>query len=868
MIKGGKVTLPFQKPRRLKIMKKYKISLISILCAFIVTLLAIAICLSTPFAQFVYADDTDTSTTTTTSTGRPVTLSSTSVFYAAVNSAEIVPTKKSVTEDGVTSDRYFTKFEIGEGETVTFRKNLAYSWYTNEGVKGTLSMSVGFEDYSFESYTIKFQSQQYNKTKDTVTSNYLTFFPVKDDSGALTEIKVAMTSSDDFSSSDATYTISGANAGDRIDIEFKDFVSGNFDVYMNGVKTGLKLANVKESCAKYVSSGTSAATPLTFSAKFADGVEDGTVANMIMYQLNGQSFELYSVTDSDGTLSGGSWYDTEAPVLCLNTNISYVTLGSSLSFDYTAIDVITSSPKVTVYFYVLSDSMYNTSDADFDYERITSVEGVEDIFKEVSSDSSISISRDEDTFVPVQYLSDSEGIIEVDGSKVYGLVKVYFELVDITGDRSNTQNIFLDRYMNSDELVNIYGADLKNVSGKTCNFIKVVEDTQGSSYVSSSVNDGKVATSLDDYKKIISYIEESYQAKIDEVIAELDDGVIYAGSSNSLYLPDFSGYAVDNYGGYTELKYSIYYKNTTTGSSTSLSSNQLSLTISANETYRFTIYVTDVAGNSMRYPTGVDDNGDVIYETLETSDIWDDDFADLFPFFTVEPSYKAATAEDPGEQSVAYVDSTYSASSFTINGISGSYSSEYSLYVFDRDQLYADTDGKVSLSYEEFVENVEALFNKTYTKDSYGNYLNTRKYFKKIKALVDLQESDADYDDIAAYEWSSSSLSFVPQSADVYYVIKLDLTDTGLTNQVTTKYMAIRASAASTALAGEDDWLANNYISVVLFCVAGLCFIALIIVICIKPKEEDVDSIVVDENGKIQSDKKSKKNAKKASKKN
>jgi hypothetical protein len=80
--------------------------------------------------------------------------------------------------------------------------------------------------------------------------------------------------------------------------------------------------------------------------------------------------------------------------------------------------------------------------------------------------------------------------------------------------------------------------------------------------------------------------------------------------------------------------------------------------------------------------------------------------------------------------------------------------------------------------------------------------------------------------------------------------------------------MAIRASAASTALAGEDDWLANNYISVVLFCVAGLCFIALIIVICIKPKEEDVDSIVVDENGKIQSDKKSKKNAKKASKKN
>lgn len=41
-------------------------------------------------------------------------------------------------------------------------------------------MTIGFEDIAFESYVIRFQSQQYNITEDGVTENYLVFKPEGD----------------------------------------------------------------------------------------------------------------------------------------------------------------------------------------------------------------------------------------------------------------------------------------------------------------------------------------------------------------------------------------------------------------------------------------------------------------------------------------------------------------------------------------------------------------------------------------------------------------------------------------------------------------------------------------------------------------
>lgn len=111
---------------------------------------------------------------------REVTLTGTNVFYAGAGGAQISVHR--FTEDSDYTD--YTSFIIGEDQTVAFRKNLAYSWYAlNESdvvEHNAFSMEIGFTELNFESYVIRFQSQQYNITEDGVTENYLVFIPDPD----------------------------------------------------------------------------------------------------------------------------------------------------------------------------------------------------------------------------------------------------------------------------------------------------------------------------------------------------------------------------------------------------------------------------------------------------------------------------------------------------------------------------------------------------------------------------------------------------------------------------------------------------------------------------------------------------------------
>ena len=186
----------------------------------------------------------------------------------------------------------------------------------------------------------------------------------------------------------------------------------------------------------------------------------------------------------------------------------------------------------------------------------------------------------------------------------------------------------------------------------------MASDGRGATYGDDTVTD------LESYKQYIARVQEDYQAKIDESIAnDYPDG-LYASSETNLYLPDFSGYVTDNLGGYTDLEYAIYYRSSSNGSSTGLASDELAMTVSqADVTYRFTIYVTDAAGNDMYYP---DENGELV--TISADDVWEDDYAELLPFFEVTVDYRAATVEEPGVQNVGYVGSTYNSASFEIKG--------------------------------------------------------------------------------------------------------------------------------------------------------------------------------------------------------
>lgn len=805
-------------------MKRYKISIVTLLAALLLFVLSAVIVLSPTAA---YAAD------------RYVTVNGTNIFYTSIRGAEVTSAEE--TSDGETHT--YTMFRIGEEQTVTYRKNLAYSWKSaseegEEGVYQTrnFSMTIGFANTAFESYVIRFQSQQYVATEDKITENYLIFKPAEGGVSVYHSQDADWAEDKDLAAI-ATFSVSDNS---RIAIKFASFADGNYTVSLScgDVSVNTTFENVYESYAKYVSSGDNAVTPLTFSAQFAEDAqpaegEDSVSACMKLYELNGQSFELYD-NDSDGTYD--QVIDNQPPVMCFSTTPAYVEYGTSYSFDFVLIDVLASSPRSTSYFYVLSGDQY--SDSEFDYDATEFGEEEESPYTKVSSGSSIRVIRDDGTFVPSEYINDE------DGNRVYGLVKIYYEISDVSGSTAQTDKVFIDWYAKQDALVNV--ADLKGTqSDGSENFLKLIDGKQGVTYATES------ETTLEAYKDRITAIEEDYQKKIDDAIAALEDGKLYAGSDNYFYLPAFE-YASDDYVYPTDLKYSIYYKAETSGSHTSLASNNLSIALTQPDvTYRFTIFVTDEFSSDMRYPDGVDEDGNIIWKTIAAGDIWEEENAELLPFFEFEVSYKPATSEDPDDLSIAYVGSSYGGVSFDINGVDGTYTTSYRLYVFNRNEMNDELG--LNLTYDEFVNNISALLNNTYKEG-----VNTRKYFTTVKPVAELNENDANYETMSAYNWSTSSTSFVPQSVDDFYVIELTLTDNR--SQVSTlNYATVVASVETTALKGESDWLENNVASVILLSIAGVCLIALIVLLIVKPKDKGDIDMVLDAEDKKKSAKKSKK---------
>lgn len=778
-------------------MKKLKLSLLAVSAVCAVAASAMA------FTTVAAADDDY----------RNVTLNGTNVFYTGVDAASIATVRlDDDSEDGYTD---YTAFHMSDGQSVTFRKNLAYNWWEADengyGVNKKFEMTIGFEDISFSSYVIGFQSQQYNITEDGVSDNYLVFKP---SDGAL---ELYISESEEVAEDEEPSVV--LEDYSSITVAFGQFADGDYSILVNGEEEGL-FVNVRENYASYVSSGDSAATPITFTVHFDESAADDAAVDMIMYSLNGQSFEVFDAEyDDEGALSGGTIHDDKAPVVCLDTGLNYLTYGDEVDIDYTVIDVIASSPRSTVKYYVLTNAQFNSED--FDYNNTADED---ELFMEVTTSSHYRLLRDQYTYVPD--LSDS-GVVENElGYSTYGLVKVCLYVRDTTSSRAQTADVFMDWYVPQDYKVDI--STIKGVeSTASSTFIRMLEDGQGATYADESVVD------LETYKAYIARVQEEYQAKIDAYIADENvypDG-LHASSESNLYLPDFSGYVTDNLGGYTDLKYSIYYRTSSTGSTTNLDYNALAMTVSeADVTYRFTIYVSDAAGNPMYYP---DENGEL--QTISTEDIWDEDFAELLPFFEVSVDYRAATVEEPGTQSVGYVGSTYNSASFDIKGVSGTYSATYNLYIFDRDAFYAATG--VELSYNDVVDNAYALFFDSYEDENGNTYENTRQYFTLVT-------DEEDYED---YEWNSTNVTFVPQDPSEFYVVRLTLKDTGLSNQVTDSFLVVRASARAAEIYGEDNWVQNNIASIVLFSVAGVFFIAFVVLLIVKPKDKgDIDVIAAD----------------------
>lgn len=279
-------------------MSKQKVSLITLLAAFLFCMAAM--CISFGIAR---ADEA---------------VESNSVFTTVGNA--------SLVEEG----DYLT-YNIGSGDQVTLRKNMALKWYAFEGAASIggdyaaqyFSLGLSFADANFTSFTVTLESAQMSMSKAGKTTNTIVFTPAGNNT-----LRVSVNGEGSVSVPANDVNISLTEPADAVGY-------GDFTVLVNGSEAGT-FTNIGRYYAQYASSSaTTPMTPLAFSAETSEAV------TFEIRSLNNQSFEL---TDD------GQIMDDAAPMLVINSEIKQLLLGTEFDFDTVSIDVCSSSVTTNRYF--------------------------------------------------------------------------------------------------------------------------------------------------------------------------------------------------------------------------------------------------------------------------------------------------------------------------------------------------------------------------------------------------------------------------------------------------------------------------------------------------------------------------------------
>lgn len=780
---------------------------------------------------------------------------------------------------------YYVQLAVKEKDgVISYKKHLAYWWYSNtakteetegEGENATTKevedlknparseknyfhMEVGFENLDFDRYIIKFESQQYYKTKDEKTANYVIFLPATEEG----KVNVIVTDNKDDKNSAPV-----ALDKDRIRIEFTEKTAEGYAVKVsaNGADVTGEFKNVGGTYAAYTSNSSLTVTPLSFEAELktpAEG-EKAKPALLTLYELNGQSLKYKSASKKDDNefYTGDTVVDDVPAVLCLKSNITLIKRGDQidLSSSYQVIDVLQSSPTAVLSYYILTDNQAAGKVENFNPEDMTDTNTTDThtadkpLFTEVTSGTVQRIIPRVEHYVPkaTDYATPKFD----ENVKVTAAVKAFVKLTDYSYTGGNTAYVLVDWYVEDDLLLTIGGK----------NYLAVANDEIGATFnYNEEVTDGgETLTKSNPAAQAWKDIVDAYQKEVNKNAKGLK-----AGSKNYFYLPALDHIEVsegvyksllsDNITAYEDLSFSIYYNNGSQSSVTGKSYNDLSIPITKDGDYGFTVYATDKANGQMYY---FDEQGEK--KEFPSSDIWtmrDDDEKndagiskrDYLPWFTFHVGAAQLSIEEPKEQDIAYVENTANVS-FEINGVSGSYKSTYTLYLFDSAEYY--NYAHEALTYEKFMELKQQLFNnETDLKDENGNPVNSRKWFRTI-ALTSgsdsVDQNSADYNKYKDYKWDGSS--FVPQIPNSFYLITCKVV--GNDGQTATEYMGIAAAPKVRDLAGEDTWLQDNMLSVIFLCIAGVALIGLIIVAVIKPKNKGD----IDEEFEVEKPKKTKK---------
>lgn len=299
-------------------------------------------------------------------------------------------------------------------------------------------------------------------------------------------------------------------------------------------------------------------------------------------------------------------------------------------------------------------------------------------------------------------------------------------------------------------------------------------------------NDASVPTYNNDGAAIQNF-KDAYMSKL----KDNDTGTYVAlGSNQYLTLPSLEDLISDDVNAYSELKLTVYY--TTPNSSSS--STTLRIPLSDAGEYSFYVVAQDTAGNKMDYQKDFryeDNDGNLQYGVYQ-------DY--IFTFF-VEDNYPIKV--EAAKQGTGYVNVSYTATSFDIT--SSAYSTEYTLY-YSATEIGAADEGWIE------IPKASDITDTDYSENGYS------------------------YDDIQAIAYNGST-TFTPNKTGFY---KIDCTVTStVSNRMESAQVVINIKEQPKVVVVDNHWLENNVWSVVFLSVGTLCLIGIIVLLCIKPKEEE-----------------------------
>ncbi len=413
--------------------------------------------------------------------------------------------------------------------------------------------------------------------------------------------------------------------------------------------------------------------------------------------------------------------------------------------------------------------------------------------------------NDQDEAEEYQKYSTSLYLFE-SGNETGDYVRMYFSVKDdrATAEADATLNVQLDWYADDEDLTLL--TSTFNGVDKTEYYFTLDRNEVGPEYVCIE-NDAAAGVSVLDENNAELL---AYQAAVEAAALDEEGNSIEVGEGHYFYLPSLEQLIVDDNTAYTGLKFNIYYK-TSSGTSVesvlSKSYDSLEIEIPKAGLYVFKVIATDKTGNAMyAYYNGrlVKVTGNNVFNI------------DAIPSFSFTVYNRGASIEEVENVKDGYVGINYAITDFTVKAIAG-YSSAYTLYYFDNARYMAE-NGATS-----------------YPSDLVSNPTAYSQYFVEIEEYnSNLEEDEGDN----AYNWQESSLTFTPVE-EGYYILKLSVRDAQLWGNEVVAHQVIRVGSQADKVAGESDWIKNNWVSIMLLCFIVVMIIAIICVcVFMKPGDE------------------------------